>query len=76
MATYVYETVPETPEQPVRTFEISQSMRDAALTRHPETGEPVRRVITGGLGIMTPAKGGPPSPSGGHHCGSGGCGCA
>ena len=28
------------------TFEVIQSMSDAPLTRHPETGEPVERVIT------------------------------
>ena len=53
-----------------------QRMRDAAFTRHPETGEPIRRVITGGLGIMTSGKNTSPAPaaSGGHCCG-GGCGC-
>jgi predicted nucleic acid-binding Zn ribbon protein len=52
MATYIYETIPQEPgETPVR-FEIQQSMRDDALTRHPETGAPVRRVVTGGFGIM------------------------
>ena len=28
------------------TFEVTQSMHDAALTHHPETGEPVERVPT------------------------------
>lgn len=28
------------------TFEIQQSMKDAALTRHPETGEAVRRIYS------------------------------
>lgn len=75
MAIYVYETVPAGQGQPIRTYEIRQSMKDAALTKHSETGEPIRRVITGGLGIMTSAKGAPaPRPSGGHCCG-GGCGC-
>lgn len=76
MATYTYETIPGTADEPVRIYEIHQSMRDAALTRHPETGEPIRRIITGGLGIMTSGKGSSqsPVPSGGHCCG-GGCGC-
>lgn len=76
MAVYVYETVPAQEGEPVRTYEIRQSMKDAALTNHPETGEPIRRVITGGLGVMTSSKGAPaPRPaSGGHGCG-GGCGC-
>ncbi len=52
MATYVYETVPQHPDEfPVR-FEFVQSMNDEALRRHPETGEPVRRVISGGFGFM------------------------
>lgn len=75
MATYTYETIPQTPgEEPVR-FEVRQSMLDAALTAHPDTGVPVRRVITGGLGIMGLAKGGgqAPAPSGGHQHGAG-CG--
>lgn len=40
MPVYVYEIL-ETGER----FECVQSMRDEALTRHPETGDPVRRVI-------------------------------
>jgi hypothetical protein len=52
MATYVYETVsPRSDTTPVR-FEFVQSMNDAPLVRHPETGEPVRRVIVGGFGLM------------------------
>lgn len=76
MATYTYETIPREADEPVRTYEIQQSMRDAALTRHPETGESIRRVITGGLGIMTSGKNTAPAsgPSGRHSCGSG-CGC-
>jgi predicted nucleic acid-binding Zn ribbon protein len=78
MATYLYETIPSKPgEEPV-TFEVVQSMRDAPLTTHPETGIPVRRVITGGFGFVS--KGGAtaapqrPPASGGGGCGSG-CGC-
>jgi predicted nucleic acid-binding Zn ribbon protein len=52
MATYVYETVPLQPSESPRRFEVVQSMKDAPLTRHPDTGEPVRRVITGGYGLM------------------------
>jgi predicted nucleic acid-binding Zn ribbon protein len=76
MAVYVYETVPSKKGEPVRTYEIRQSMRDAALTKHPETGEPIKLVITGGLGVLTSSKGGPPPgpPAGGHYCG-GACGC-
>jgi predicted nucleic acid-binding Zn ribbon protein len=75
MATYIYETVPQNEGAQTRRFEIKQSMRDAALTHHPETGEPVRRVITGGAGLM--GVGQPStvsSSSSGGSCGTG-CGC-
>lgn len=74
MPTYVYETIPGDPAQaPVR-FELDQRMSEPALTRHPETGEPVRRLISGGLGFIgCEAKAGP-TPAGG--CGMGGCGHA
>ena len=52
MATYVYETIPARSGQPSRRFEVIQSMKDAPLTCHPDTGEAVRRVITGGYGLM------------------------
>lgn len=52
MATYVYETIPARDGEPPRRFEIVQSMRDAPLRTHPETGESVRRVISGGYGLM------------------------
>jgi predicted nucleic acid-binding Zn ribbon protein len=48
MATYVYETIPKKKGQKPRRFEIEQKMTDEALTHDPKTGEPVRRVITGG----------------------------
>ena len=52
MPTYVYETVPvDAKRKPVR-FEVEQRMSAAALTTHPQTGEPVRRVISGGLGFI------------------------
>ena len=75
MAIYIYETIPAGEGQPVRTYEIRQSMKDAALTKHPETGEPIRRVITGGLGVMTSSKAGGSQPAVGGHCCGGGCGC-
>ena len=50
MATYTYETIPKNAaDRPVR-LEIQQGMNDKACTTHPETGEPIRRVITGGFG--------------------------
>lgn len=44
MVTYVYETLPR-PGKKVRRFELRQSIKDAPLTRHPETGEPIRRCL-------------------------------
>jgi len=75
MPTYVYETISPKPGTKPRHFEFKQSMNDAALTKHPETGEAIRRVVLGGFGVLSskptskPAKG-----SSGSSCGSG-CGC-
>lgn len=75
MATYVYETVPQRAGERAKRFEVRQSMKDAPLTRHPDTGEPARRVISGGYGFIgagrsesaaAPATGGGCAP---------GCGC-
>ena len=44
MPFYVYEVIRED-GQPGERFEVQQSMTDPPLTEHPETGEPVRRVI-------------------------------
>lgn len=76
MATYVYETIPQKPGTKTKRFEVQQSMKDEPLKKHPETGEPVRRVITGGFGFIDSgkAKTQSPAPSGGHSCGSA-CGC-
>lgn len=61
MATYVYETIPRLPGEAPRQFEVVQSMKDAPLKQHPDTGEPIRRVISGGYGLMAKA-GASPSP--------------
>jgi len=50
MPTYVYEIVQEGGEP--RRFEIRQSIHDAPLTHHPETGQRIHRIITGGFGLM------------------------
>ncbi len=89
MATYVYETIPQKPGEPATQFELQQSMRDAALTAHPETGVPVRRIITGGYGLIGANTGrsseGSATPTaapaeashshGGGGCCGGACGC-
>lgn len=71
MPTYVYETV----SRPTRRYEIKQSMKDSALTVHPETGEEIRRVITGGFGYLGKSRGDSAPAPAGHSCGMGGCGC-
>lgn len=45
MPTYVYEILDKTGKPTGKTFEIVQRMADAALTKHPETGDPVRRAV-------------------------------
>ena len=45
MPTYVYEILTKQGRPTGRTFELVQPMRDDALAKHPETGEPVRRAI-------------------------------
>jgi len=45
MPTYVYQVIkPDGSEGEI--FEVVQKMSEPALTKHPETGEPVQRVIT------------------------------
>ena len=58
MPTYVYETIPESKDEEPTQFEIVQRMADDALTHHPETGQPVRRLISGGLSLPVSKKGG------------------
>lgn len=72
MATYVYETIPQKNGAKAKRFEVQQSMNDAPLKKHPETGEPVQRVIVGGFGFIGSEKSHAPKPA--HSCGSG-CGC-
>ena len=76
MTTYVYETIPSGKGEKIRRFEIKQSMKDAALIKHPKTGETIRRVTMGGYGILKSARPAPRAParSGGHCCGAS-CGC-
>lgn len=70
MPTYVYETIPQSSTEEPQRFEIKQSIKDAPLSSHPQTGRPVRRVITGGGGILgSAAAQSSPGP-----CGSA-CGC-
>ncbi len=53
MTTYVYETIPSKASDKPKYFEIKQNMNDKPLTKHPETGEPIRRVVLGGFGTLS-----------------------
>ena len=71
MTTYVYETIPSKPGAKPKYFEIKQSMNDAPLTKHPETGEPIRRVVLGGFGTLSSKRSG--NSDSGCGCAPGGC---
>ena len=74
MTTYVYENIPEKPGQKPTYYEIKQSMKDAPLSKHPETGVPIRRVVLGGFGVLK--SGGKTQPAGTNNgCGCGPSGC-
>lgn len=76
MPTYIYETVPAKKGGRVKRYEIRQSIKDAALQKHPETQEPIRRVLADSVTVLTSS----PAPVRGHAhthscgCGAGGCG--
>jgi hypothetical protein len=63
MPTYLYETLPADPAVAPERFEVKQSMKDPALTQHPETGVPVRRVLVGGFAPMGLGKHQAPPPA-------------
>lgn len=54
MPTYTYETIPADATERPRRFEVTRRMSDPALTHDPETGAPVRQVISGGIGLKLP----------------------
>ena len=72
MTTYVYQTIPSKPDEKVRYFEIRQAMTEAPLMRHPETDEPIRRVVLGGFGVLS-SKTGSGSSDASCGCASGSC---
>lgn len=76
MATYIYKTIPRQEGEEPEYFEIQQSMKEAALTHHPENGKPVQRVITGGYGVIRSggSSSGHTHSAGSCGCGAGGCG--
>jgi predicted nucleic acid-binding Zn ribbon protein len=71
MPTYVYETITQNEAEVPECFEIRQSMKDPALTHHPESGKPVRRVILAG-NVLTKSNSGS-SSTGRCGCGTSGC---
>ena len=70
MTKYVYEAIPTKASEAPRYFEIPQDESDAPLTKHPETGEPIRRVVLGGFGTLSSK----PSTSGEKDAASSCCG--
>jgi predicted nucleic acid-binding Zn ribbon protein len=77
MPTYEYETVPAKEGDPVRRYEFQQRMSDEPLKKHPETGEPLRRVYSAFAvgGSSSGSNDGCECAAGGHHHHSGSCGC-
>ena len=71
MTTYVYENIPSKAGEKPRYFEIKQSMNAKPMTKHPDTGEPIRRVVLGGFGLLSSRA--PVDSSGGGCCGGSGC---
>ena len=51
MPIYVYETIPARKGAKPKRYEIKQSIKDAAFVKHPQTGEPIKRIIAGGVGV-------------------------
>jgi hypothetical protein len=51
MPIYTYETIPQRRGGRVRRFEVRRSIHDAPLQTAPDSDEPVRRVITGGITV-------------------------
>lgn len=74
MTTYVYETISQKRGEKLCYFEIKQNMNDKPLTVHPETGEPIRRVVLGGFGVLPSGKSAGEASSEGACCGPQ-CGC-
>jgi predicted nucleic acid-binding Zn ribbon protein len=72
MTTYVYETIPSKASEKPRYFEIKQNMNAKPLTKHPETGEPIRRVVLGGFGLLS-SRATASSSSGGGCCSGPSC---
>lgn len=66
MPIYIYETIPENCCTDPKHYEINQGENDAPLTRHPETDEPIKRVLLGGKELIK-------KPDGDSCCSGTGC---
>ena len=71
MTTYVYETIPAKAGEKPQYFEIKQNMNSKPLAKHPESGEPIRRVVLGSFGVLSSKSA--DSGSGGGCCSGPGC---
>ncbi|RME68138.1 MAG: zinc ribbon domain-containing protein [Verrucomicrobia bacterium] len=69
MPKFIYETIPATENEKPEYFEIEQPEGAAPLTRHPVSGQPVRRVVIAGAGELKVQ----PADEGGCGCGPSGC---
>ncbi|MGK0184512.1 MAG: putative nucleic acid-binding Zn ribbon protein [Verrucomicrobiales bacterium] len=63
MPIYVYETIPDNADQEPQRFEVRQGMMEATLVVHRESGLPVRRIVSGGLGYMRTGGASPAAPA-------------
>jgi predicted nucleic acid-binding Zn ribbon protein len=75
MPTYTYETIPLAATDVVERFELRQTFDEPALEAHPVTGVPVRRVISGGMGLVSKTSGQRALPEAGPGCGPETCHC-
>jgi predicted nucleic acid-binding Zn ribbon protein len=69
MPTYIYETIPEKKGECAVRFEVKQSMAEDPLEVHPETGQAVKRVISGGFGHIRKSDAPPMKGPCGSNCG-------
>ena len=69
MTTYVYETIPQKRGEQTRNFVIKQSLRAKPLTKHPDTGEPIRRVMLGEFSTLNAKLASVNNPGCGPSCG-------
>ena len=52
MPIYIYESIPNTCCEEPAHYEIEQEANDTPLSHHPETKEPIERVVIGGRALV------------------------